>query len=146
MRRMLILLAVFAAAISAPLAIAASTHKEELYADLSGKAETPPGAENGKGTVEVKLDEDTGKVCWEFKGLSGLEGKPLLAHIHKGKAGKAGDIVVPFGASYKREGCTSAKKTLVAAILAKPGNYYVNVHNDAYPAGAVRGQLEAQEA
>jgi CHRD domain len=144
-RRILFGLAVLVMAVTAPLAVAARLHDEELYADLSGAAEVPPGAENGKGTVEVTLNEDTGKVCWKFSGLSGLEGKPLLAHIHKAKAGKAGDVVVPLGERYKRSGCTTASKSLVKAILAHPGRYYVNVHNDEYPSGAVRGQLEASE-
>ena len=34
-----------------------------------------------------------------------------------------------------------AKKAQVRAIAAEPGAYYVNVHNGAHPAGAMRGQL-----
>jgi hypothetical protein len=138
-------IAALVVAIGAPIAVGASTAETELYADLSGAAETPPGAPNGKGTAEVKLDPATGRVCWEFRALSRLEGKPLAAHIHKGKAGTAGDIVVPFGDTYKRKGCTTAAKKVIKAILAKPGNYYVNVHTEKYPAGVVRGQLEHSE-
>lgn len=146
MRRVLSgIVAVALVGVTAGLASGAAAKTEELHADLTGAAEVPAGAENGKGTVEVKLNDATGKVCWQFKGLSGLEGKPLQAHIHKGKAGKAGDIVVPLGQSYKAKGCTTATAKLVRAILAKPGSYYVNVHNEEYPGGAVRGQLETDD-
>ena len=63
----------------------------------------------------MTLNAATGKVCWEFK-LAKIDGKPTQAHIHKGKAGVAGNVVVPLGASYKRQGCTSAAKSLVKAI------------------------------
>jgi hypothetical protein len=32
----------------------------------------------------------------------------------------------------------------VADILAHPEDYYVNVHNAAYPGGAIRGQLSGR--
>ena len=38
-------------------------------------------------------------------------------------------------------GCAAVARTLVAAILASPSSYYVNVHTAEFPAGAVRGQL-----
>jgi hypothetical protein len=34
-----------------------------------------------------------------------------------------------------------AEAALIQAILADPGGHYVNVHNLAYPKGAVRAQL-----
>jgi hypothetical protein len=34
-----------------------------------------------------------------------------------------------------------ADPELVADIAANPSEYYVNVHNKPYPAGAIRGQL-----
>ena len=68
---------------------------------------------------------------------------PLASHIHKGAKGKAGDVVVAlFGnPPAKHSGCVTAKKSVIAAITAKPHNYYVNVHTKKYGAGAVRGQL-----
>jgi hypothetical protein len=147
MKRVSIAIAVTAlAGLTAGLASGAGTKAQELYAELSGASEVPAGAENGKGEVELTLDPGNGRVCWRFSGLTGLEGKPLLSHIHKGPAGKAGDVVVPLGKTFKARGCTKAKTSLVRSILAKPGRYYVNVHNDKYPAGAVRGQLERQES
>jgi len=37
--------------------------------------------------------------------------------------------------------CLSVASELVDEIEANPGNFYINVHNAAYPNGAVRGQL-----
>jgi CHRD domain len=34
------------------------------------------------------------------------------------------------------------KKKLIKKIIAKPENYYVNIHTVEYPDGAIRGQLE----
>ena len=86
------------------------------------------------------LNTTTGRVCWDFK-LAKIDGKPAQAHIHKGKAGVSGNIVVPLGANYKRQGCTSAAKPLVKSIAGHPASYYVNVHNAKHPLGAMRGQL-----
>ena len=139
MRRALIGVAVVVVSLVAVFAASArTTAATQLEATLNGKAEGAP--KTNKGKAEVTLNAKTGKVCWDFK-LAKIDGKPTQAHIHKGKAGVAGNVVVPFGASFKRQGCTSAAKSLVRAILKSPGSYYVNVHNAKHPAGAMRGQL-----
>jgi hypothetical protein len=104
-----------------------------------GKAETPKGDPDGQGTAEVKI---TGtRVCWEIK-VSKVQ-TIAAAHIHKGKPGTAGPVVVPFGKVFKAKGCTTTTAKIAAAILRNPAAYYVNVHNAKYPGGALRGQLHA---
>ena len=110
-----------------------------LHATLTGKAETPKGDADGRGTAEVKI---TGtKVCWEIK--ASRVATLVAAHIHKGKPGVAGPVVVPFGKTYKSKGCATTTAAIAAAIMKSPSAYYVNVHNAKYPGGALRGQLHS---
>lgn len=65
------------------------------------------------------------------------------AHIHEGASGVAGPPVVTLeaptdGAS---AGCYDAGEALVNDMAADPGGYYVNIHTEDQPSGAVRGQL-----
>jgi hypothetical protein len=120
-----------------PAIALAAPQKNSLHANLTGGAETPKGDPDGRGTAEIKI---TGRqVCWELT-VSKI-GKPNASHIHKGKAGIAGPVVVPLGATYKAKGCTRTTAAMASAIRAKPTTFYVNVHNVKYPGGAVRGQL-----
>jgi hypothetical protein len=112
---------------------------KSLHATLTGKAETPKGDPDGSGTAEVKVNGK--QVCWEIHAAK--VGTLMAAHIHKGKPGVAGPVVVPFGATYKSKGCSTASTALAAAILKNPSAYYVNVHNAKYPGGALRGQLHS---
>jgi hypothetical protein len=66
-----------------------------------------------------------------------------MAHIHKAPAGANGPVAVPFTAPTNgaSEGCATVAPDVAAAIAADPAGYYVNVHNAAFPGGAVRGQL-----
>ena len=124
--------------LAASAATSSTVTKFELA--LKGPNESPAAPASNKGTVELTLNAKTGKVCWEFK-LAHIDGKPNQAHIHKGKRGVSGNVVVPLGAAYKRQGCTTASKTLVKSILKTPAGFYVNVHNAKHPLGAMRGQL-----
>jgi hypothetical protein len=112
----------------------------ELVAKLKGASEVPSAPASNTGRAEIKLNAATGKVCWEFY-VTKLDGKPTAAHIHKGAKGVSGPVKVPLGTAYKREGCTTAAKSLVRSILASSGTFYVNVHTAKHPAGAMRGQL-----
>lgn len=110
-----------------------------LHATLSGKVEVPKGDSDGSGTAEVKITGTT--VCWEIK--ASKVATLVAAHIHKGRAGVAGPVAVPFGKTYKSKGCVQAPLAVAAAIKKNPSAYYVNVHNAKYPAGALRGQLRS---
>lgn len=140
MRRAIIGLGVSLLALVAVLVASAATSATKFEVALKGSNESPAAAASNKGTVELTLNAKTGKVCWDFK-LGHIDGKPNQAHIHKGRRGVSGNVVVPLGATYKREGCTTASKALVRSILRSPGGFYVNVHNAKHPLGALRGQL-----
>ena len=111
-----------------------------LHATLSGKKEVPKAA-NGSGTARLTLDAKKGRVCYRIK-LKNV-GTVMAGHIHKGGKTTAGPISVPLFASPTKQpkGCAKAKKSLIKAIIKKPGAYYVNVHSAKFPAGAARGQL-----
>jgi CHRD domain len=134
-----LVVAMVAALLTGAGASAALKSGNSLHATLTGKAETPKGDPDGSGTAEVKI---TGRqVCWEIKVVRVQT--ILAAHIHKGRPGVEGPVVVPFGKTFKAKGCTTTTAAIAAAIKANPGRYYVNVHNVKYPAGALRGQLHA---
>lgn len=140
-------------------AVAGHTNKL-LSAKLDGKQEVPKkGDPDGSGSVFVfGIDGDPKTLCYVLKvGNIKLEATGMAAHIHEGAKGKAGDVVVnlagPFdgdAADCLTEGETLASgakafpgKVKVKDILAKPGDFYVNVHNTEYSGGALRGQLKA---
>jgi CHRD domain len=116
----------------------------KFSAKLSGSNEVGGGDPNGSGTAAVKTRGT--EICFDLK-WTGFEA--IMAHIHKGAAGTNGDVVVPFFTSESpldansKSGCVTAKESLVKAINANPGNYYVNVHSPEFPKGAARGQLVA---
>ena len=111
-------------------------------ANLTGAAEVPgPGDNNASGTVQVAVNSDRNEVCYDLN-VTQL-GDATAAHIHEGAAGKEGPVKVGLDApkSGSAKGCKTADAAVIKDIMANPDNYYVNVHNPAYPKGAVRGQL-----
>ncbi len=138
--RLISLLALIAVAVPA-VALASHAKQLEFEAYLLGKSEVPKGAPAGKGTAKITI---TGtKVCWKFTGVKGID-KVTASHIHIGKAGTSGNVVVAFFAgSLKATGCVPSTAAVVNAIAKNPKGYYVNIHTLKYPAGAIRGQLHA---
>jgi len=115
-----------------------------LTADLAGVTEGEnPGNPDGSGSASVVLDPETGEACWE---LSAEDIGPVLqSHIHVGAAGVSGGVEVPLdvdGFDGTSEGCTEdVEADVLQAIIDEPAGYYVNLHTEDFPAGAIRGQL-----
>jgi hypothetical protein len=122
------------------LAVSAFAATKTFTVTMTGSAETPKGDPNGKGTAKITLDTSRGRVCFDLTWTR--IGNPVAAHIHKGKKGTVGPVLIPlFGGTAKHKGCVKASKSLLAKIVKSPASYYVNVHTQAFPAGAIRAQL-----
>ena len=124
----------------APASAAQDTGK--AMAKLTGATEVPgPGDPMGSGTAQLTLDPAKGEVCYELSVANVQEA--TAAHIHEGVVGKEGPVKVPLEApkAGSAKGCTKADAAVIQAIMKDPAGYYVNVHNAAFPKGAVRGQL-----
>ena len=109
---------------------------------LTGEAESPAGDPVATGTATVRLRAGQGQLCYE---VAADNLPPAVAmHIHRGATGVAGPVVVPLatpGAEGTASGCAPAGRPLVAAILASPATFYLNIHTAEFQAGAIRGQL-----
>src|SRR5215218_9492280 len=145
MRRLTLLAAlILAIVLIAAVPVVASESEADaratLEASLTGEKEVPgPGDPNGWGEAEVKVYK--ARVCYE---LEVKRIKPATAaHIHRGGPNVAGPIVVELKAPTDgtSEGCKAISKKLSKKLRDNPSHYYVNVHNDPYPDGAIRGQL-----
>jgi len=110
---------------------------------LRGTNEVPAGDPDAIGTATVWVNPGTGIVCYDWS-VSNAATPIFAAHIHHAVTGVAGPVVVPLpptGPS-SGQGCTSGvSRALALDIITHPSDYYVNVHNADFPAGAARGQL-----
>ena len=144
-RRAAVLVAAVGAA-SACLVAPAYADFAVLSSSMSGANEVPgPGDPNATGSSRITLNSDTGRVCYIVR-TTGLSAPPTAGHIHRGAAGTAGPVVIPFKTPRPSgifAGCTTADKTLIQSIIDDPSGFYTNVHNAQFPGGAVRGQLHA---
>jgi hypothetical protein len=129
------LLTLAAAMVAAPVLAADAV---TLKAPLAGSADTDA---DGTGAATVTVDTTKNQVCYKLT-VSGIA-PATIAHIHQGAQGASGPVVVPFDppTTGSSEGCKPVTAEASAAIAGSPGDYYVNVHNAAFPKGAIRGQL-----
>lgn len=114
-----------------------------LFAVLLGENEIPPADPDGRGAANVIIHEGS-QLCFGLS-VTGID-SPVAAHVHRGTKHENGPVVVPLtppssGDPGASSGCVAAASELLAEILTKPADFYVNVHSAAFPGGAVRGQL-----
>jgi hypothetical protein len=120
-------------------------------ATLNGANEVPPADPDGTGTADFKLKRKkgrpNGKVCFDvsFQNI----GAPHVAHIHPGAAGVNGPPFIflfesTTGGTFTspQSDCVKAPKSQVKQVSKNPDQFYINIHNEEFPDGAIRGQLE----
>ncbi len=110
-----------------------------LSANLVGAAETPPNTLPATGMFIARVNPATGQLCYTLtsKNLPSL----TMAHIHIGAMGVAGPPAVMLSPDVPQESCMAIDMALATKLIEHPGDYYVNIHTQAYPKGAIRGQL-----
>lgn len=119
-------------------------NEESFLTVMTGSQEEPgPGDSDGRGLAFVQLDSDDDMICYALI-VRNITLPASGAHIHHAAVGSAGPVVVPLEApdsSGRSFACMQVSSELIDAIMEDPDEYYVNIHNSAYPDGAVRGQL-----
>ena len=128
--------------------------KEKFNAKLSGQEEVPPVQTTASGMAWFKPMQD--KV-WFKVNVTDMQGV-TQAHIHDGKVGENGPVVVTL---YKSdtpqpmngklaygnitanllEGPMKGKQLSDLATAMSNGSTYVNVHTEKHPNGEIRGQI-----
>jgi len=102
-----------------------------------------PRGTRGSGTFTARLSA-RGKLTYTLV-FKGLTGRPIASHLHMGKPGISGPIVVALCTSPKTcrspiKGSAALSKTFIAAI--RRGDAYVNVHTVKNPGGEIRGLIK----
>jgi hypothetical protein len=129
--------------LAAPGVASAGSRPVSFMAVMLGRNEVPPGDADAFGTAFVRFDGTQTCFTVTWHNLNA----PMRAHIHQGAAGVNGPIVLPFfegevpAPISSAHGCVTGGQDLIDEIRGHPGQFYVNVHNAEFPAGAMRGQL-----
>jgi CHRD domain len=130
----------------AGLASAAGTADIFTYRTvLTAGAEVPkPTAAAGAGGVFTSTVTKNGTaytMAWKLT-YRKLSGPAVAAHVHRGRAGVAGGVVVTLCGPCKSGQTGSAKLTKAVANAMRSGAAYVNVHTGKNSAGEIRGQTK----
>ncbi|MQB01568.1 MAG: CHRD domain-containing protein [Actinobacteria bacterium] len=130
---------------------AAQADNHVLKAQLDGDNEVCSMAScndpDGTGRAVLRVKAKARKICFGIR-WARIQ-SPYAAHIHRGRTGQEGPVVVTLftarrlSKSVKRVGgCASnVQPSLISDILEHPRRFYVNVHTPTYEGGAIRGQL-----
>jgi CHRD domain len=122
-----------------------------LFAVLNGAKEVDENGErgagdrNGRGSFSATLDGR--QLCYGLQ-VKNIE-DPAAAHIHRGGRNVAGPVAQPLefpdsGDPGSSSACVRLSRSLAGQLASNPGGFYVNVHTQGFPDGAVRGQLFAR--
>ena len=125
-------------------AAGAQAAPQSVKVSLSGAQETPPVETAGAGTADLTYDPATRVVTWTIS-YGGLSGPATMAHFH-GPSATPGKPEVKVWLTKQGSAAESPIKgeatlTPEQAQQFTAGEWYINVHTQAHPAGEVRGQV-----
>jgi hypothetical protein len=116
--------------------------------NMSGPSEVPgPGDADAIGTAAFTMDFANGQICFDVT-VQNINYPVTGMHIHRGNVNEAGDVVVPLepvpdSSNGNAVGCVLVEADLLKEIASNPAGFYINVHNNDFPAGALRGQVSS---
>lgn len=131
-----------------PQAVAPPAAGTRFTATLDGRQEVSAsgqlgaGDPDGTGTFDAILSASRDTICYRLR-VDGIAAGSRF-HVHQGAAGQNGPIVIPFFETNQQprpDACVKVDPPVAAGIIAS--DFYVNVHNQDFPAGAIRGQLQS---
>lgn len=111
---------------------------DNYFAALLGANEVGAGDVDGFGAALVSIDNVANTITWAIM-VQNIDLPIAAAHIHQGPAGANGPVRVDFSGQLTGENLFDADLAGITPTTAT--DWYVNVHNAAYPGGAIRGQL-----
>lgn len=111
---------------------------------LDGAQQTPPVQTGARGVGRLWLNTNLDTLSWEIY-VAGLSNTEITgAHLHRGKVGTSGDVLVDLSGSVQQNGWIRGSTTNVTLALIKAmleGQVYLNVHTRNNPNGEIRGQV-----
>jgi hypothetical protein len=137
------------------LTSSAFAQDQKFMAKLSGQEEVPPTNSQATGMAEFTVMGDNVEYTVNASGMQGV----TAGHIHSGKQGENGPVVVTLFKNDtptnevsetgsitpdKLEGPMAGKQLTDLASAMNNGDTYVNVHTEQNPDGEIRGQIMGQ--
>ena len=137
------------------LTSSAFAQDQKFTAKLSGQDEVPPTNSQATGMAEFTVMGDSVEYTVNASGMQGV----TAGHIHSGKQGENGPVVVTLFKNDsptnevsetgsitpdKLEGPMADKQLTDLASAMSSGDTYVNIHTEQNPNGEIRGQIVGQ--
>lgn len=135
---------------------------------MNGAQETQPGDLDAQARAHVSIPEDDGTaICLHLEITKPLAADDTIVglHVHEAPRNEAGPVVVDLGdfvdelnATGSVDGCIDDPVDLEGNAVSGPtladivlegrerftDEYYLNLHSEQFPAGAIRGQIKGE--
>ena len=98
------------------------------------------GSPNGSALAVVTINPASDELCWNFYQLKNLP-SPTVARLFRNFTGARGTGGYLLGSRYTPSGCIRKPPLTLQLIESRPEQFYLNIHTEQFPEGAVRGPL-----